>query len=210
MKVNTLQRLAIVYTLAYTTFIAAQTSRAADYSDAPDPYPVANHPDTTFQWLGPTVSNESVPRVVDTFDDGVTWNPLDVVRGSTFDLTFEATSTYQTEVIVGIWVDWNHDGIWENSTERVVDWEGTVFSSGSGYHRFITQTIPIPSTAVLGETWLRTRLDWAHSYTASDMSPTSYQLFGECEDYMLTIVPEPTTVALLGLGTMSLLGKRRR
>jgi hypothetical protein len=174
--------------------------KAQDYGDAPSPYPTAIHQMTSFQWLGPDVSDEGTPRSLDTLDDGITWNPQEVKPGETFDLTFQATSTYQTDVIVRIWIDWNRDGIWDDPVERVVNWEGTVFQEVDGYYRFITQSIDVPSAAVSGTTYIRARLEWAQVSNAPDMSPISDQPFGECEDYAIDVGPthpEPCTTIVV-------------
>ena len=183
-----------------------------DYSDAPSPYPDASACCQYWESLGASWSHETSPREpnLDTFDDGVSWDPTKVVPGNTFDLTVIVTADHTLPCVgywtedVGVWVDWNQDGDFTDAGEQIVTYTGKAYEGQNTWVFPVT----VPSDAELGTTWLRARNDWHWAW--GTVGPDGCRLFGEVEDYPITVTPELSTGSLLLLGIAGLGLRRRR
>ena len=100
-------------------------------------------------------------------------------------IPFSATiSPFYTNDVVAAWIDFNQDGLFTDSTERVyLNAPTTATTSG---------TITIPTSATLGLTRMRIRLD----YNNTNPQACGNTSFGNIEDYMVNIssvsCPNPT------------------
>ncbi|TET54518.1 MAG: hypothetical protein E3J54_01925, partial [Actinobacteria bacterium] len=183
-----------------------------DYSDAPGSYGLASHrgivpdiyrPNGFIEWLGPDISPDIAPPAVDTYDDGISWTPMQV--GQNFDFTYSATFATDfgcsEEVNVEAWIDYDQNGVF-NAGEKVLDRFDRIYSDiaitwcgvdPSLVPTIITQSIAVPPDAVSGNTWMRVRLWWADDGNGfgleEDASPTGEIQWGEVEDYEVTIAP---------------------
>lgn len=101
----------------------------------------------------------------------------DLSIGNSYSITI-ANGTVSIDDDLGVWIDWNQDGDFEDSGENVVC---DVDSGGEG-----TFSITVPSGAELGSTTMRIRI----KYNGSDCgSPCGITEFGEVEDYSVNVIP---------------------
>lgn len=188
--------------------VTSSPAGGTDYGDAPPQYGIASHSSQDYDWLG----------LLPTVDDGVSWSPLNLIPGQEATITFIVSAYNPSEKkeswhqYVHSWIDWDQSGSWEKD-ERIFDFDEKPY-----WHRYVKELAPnellqeevskeffVPPVAMVGATWLRVRLGRAWNIVpASDIG------FGECEDYEIKVVPEPTTmlllaVASLGLATLSIL-----
>jgi len=97
---------------------------------------------------------------------------------------------FNAEIVGGtvgfsIWIDWNNDLVFDNSTEKFFN--TTAYSNGP-----FTNTINIPTGASLGNYTMRIAADW-NSNNPSD--PCAAISRGEFEDYTISIVAPPSCPA---------------
>ena len=180
-----------------------------EWSDAPSPYPDAYHRSPYYEWLGGWRTTETGPREpdLDTYDDGVTWDPTEVVPGETFDLTVVARANFTScsgfREDLAVWVDWDQNETFDG--DELVAYESWTHVGGPTWYTF-TWTITVPDDAVPGTTWLRARIapkSW------SPLAPIGGECYGEVEDHRITVTPELSTWSLLVVGALSV-GFRRR
>ena len=92
-----------------------------------------------------------------------------------------------------VWIDYDHNGIFDASEFK---WLGSTTSSGG----VITNTISIPSNALLGTTRIRVRIRFATTLTATDVC-NGYS-YGETEDYLVDIRDVTNCSGAPNLGTL--------
>ena len=85
---------------------------------------------------------------------------------------------------VDAWVDFNQDGVFDATTERVTPAAGADVVNGTNL-----VTFAVPGGAVLGDTFARVRLS-----SAGGLNPDGEAVDGEVEDYQVTIAEPPATV----------------
>jgi large repetitive protein len=112
-----------------------------------------------------------------------------VAASTTFNLAISFGS--DVNQYSGAWVDWNHDGLFA-TTEY--------FTTGTNAGAFGTVTIPIPvpTTALPGNTRLRIRGGDDQPMTSAQACGPSNSMFGEAEDYFINIVPPPPVPTVTG------------
>jgi len=185
--------------LFYTLIeFAVVVSPYPDWHDAPAPYDSAHHSDWTEEWLGESVSADTLPRLVnlDTYDDGVTFfTPLDPGAEESLKVTISVRDRFACEAHGGRyddthllylhgWIDWNNDGDWYDANENIfcgVSFDPSTWSSNSYTY---THIFDVPPDAELGNTWARFRLD----YNQNLNDPAGQAYCGEVEDYYDEVV----------------------
>jgi len=95
---------------------------------------------------------------------------------------------YSTYLTYAVWIDYNQDGVFNNTTERV-------FQSPYAYNNgFVNGTFTVPITALTGQTRMRVRGGdwwWTGTYISDACADLGY---GETEDYTVMILPEPAPI----------------
>lgn len=165
----------------YRIFIAEP---GTDFGDAPTPYPTtaaedgAAHTILPGFFLGNDVladsnGNPSANAAGDADDDGVTFNTLPIVNGSS-SITVVASAPGRLDA----WFDFNRDGDWADAGEQA--FVGIQLNAGSNL-----LTLNTPGSALFGRTIARFRLS-----STGGLSPTGVAIDGEVEDYAVDISPE--------------------
>jgi len=95
---------------------------------------------------------------------------------------------------VKVWIDWNKDGLFDDTTELV--------AQGDLNDDPLLTNIDIPANILSGDYRLRVRLEGGSD--SFDFSACSIQFAGETEDYTLKIVDPPTCMPATNLGITAL------
>ncbi|MCA9062507.1 MAG: FG-GAP repeat protein, partial [Planctomycetaceae bacterium] len=114
-------------------------------------------------------------------DEDAVLSPLDLTgtEGTSPQITLQVTNVTGSIAILSGWIDYNADGVFDNTTERV---QASV-SDGAWLQR-VTLTFPEIPSGTHGITYARFRL----STDAAAANPTGAASDGEVEDYRFTIV----------------------
>lgn len=183
----------VAVTALICTFTHIDNVRAyTDHGDAPG-YPDAIH---TFGYVANLLGDQM------SVDDGITF-PATLPANYTINYNIQAQFG-PPQGYLDAWIDWNQDLDWNDPGEHVYN-SGFSVVSGSGS---FNGTIPDGVSA--GTTWMRVRL----SVEPNDSPTATLTTGGEVEDYQVTHVagpiPEPTTIALFGIGLASIIGYSRK
>ena len=94
--------------------------------------------------------------------------------------------TNSTRTMIKAWIDWNRDGVFQNTTELV-------YSTGGVHTLTTTFGFQIPATAVPGDYRIRIRVynyldDFFATQSIDDMAPCNLLDNGETEDYLFTVI----------------------
>lgn len=142
-------------------------------------------------------------------DPNTPGNTVTLQQGVTYTITVQV-GTYATNNAISAWIDFNRDGTFNNNQMIWSGALGTSTWSGErlGYANLTangtaTWTFTVPTTGALpisfqGTTRLRVREIFLASSTS--MTPCDPAAYGECEDFVVTIIPNCSSSFKLWLG----------
>ena len=187
--------------------IAWYESLSCDFGDAPAPYPVlltangARHgvgADGPFLGgLGPDAEADGQPSATAVGDDSAGTDdedadepdPVTLVAGQPatgWEIGHDGGTATSGAVLSG-WIDLNDDGDWNDTGEQFL--ADVAVPSGPGSTSL--DSITIPADATLGTTFVRLRIS-----TQTGLAPTGVANDGEVEDFPVTIVAPPCSLAV--------------
>ncbi|MDP9956548.1 hypothetical protein J2X97_002207 [Epilithonimonas hungarica] len=117
-----------------------------------------------------------------------------VTKGNAYTFTATGNVNAWTSDIVLVWIDYNKDGVFDNTTELVL-------TSAIGVGPW-TGSITIPTGAATGTTRMRVRL--SDSSTGHNALPCGTSTYGEVEDYTLNITGPTMAVSDLSKSNLSI------
>ena len=173
------------FTLGPVDALEDRVLLAADFGDAPAPYPVAVANDgAQHEVSGPTLG-----LTVDSEVDGAN-SSLATGDGADEDgVVFGAVNASRTDASVVVkvrnaalggrvdaWVDFNGNGSWSDPGEQIVTSAAVTNNTDKRF------TFSVPADAVLGTSYARVRIS-----TAGGLAPTGAAADGEVEDHRVTI-----------------------
>jgi len=96
---------------------------------------------------------------------------------------------------IGIWIDYNHNGLFTDPGEAVYIQATTSAATGAtpGGDKVVTGTFTVPTTALSGPTAMRVIA--AEGYAGASLTPCLSYGYGETEDWVVDIAPLPATPA---------------
>ncbi|MBC8235040.1 PEP-CTERM sorting domain-containing protein [bacterium] len=185
----------------------AVNAHALLIGDAPASYGPAVHTDPGFGsfWFGS--SNDA--------DNGLAISTLEQGSIASIDFTIHYEGLgfpFPGDVVsaaVDVWIDWDIGGTFAPDAEKILSF---VDDYGVG-DTIVSKTFSVPNLgpAGVGMTWLRARLS-----PTPGTAPTGTIVGGEVEDYEVEVtaapspsgpvIPEPSTLGLIGVGILGLLG----
>jgi hypothetical protein len=197
---------------------SAAPGRGWDFGDAPDPgFPSleindgARHAIISFEWLGDAVDGEPDSRQIDLdlYDDGVvlgelracTKTPVEI-RATVKDRA-SADHAYDAQhlLYLNVLVDWDGDGTWGGMVHCP---QGSVASEWAVRNLPIevsswpegerSAVVPIELTAgpLTGQVWARFTLSYGEVVSGEDWDGRGEFVYGETEDYLITVDAPPT------------------
>jgi hypothetical protein len=127
-----------------------------------------------------TISNTSIGNPA--YSDFTTQSTA-VEQGGIYQLNVKVNTDGNWTVNTKVWIDWNQNYIFEVGEEYSL---GSALNTTNGITSLSPLNITVPNGATLGDTRMR-----IVSVEASDPAPLSCgtQLYGEAEDYKLSIIP---------------------
>ena len=127
-----------------------------------------------------TISNTSIGGP--SYSDFTTQSTT-VEQGGIYQLNVKVNTDGNWTVNTKVWIDWNQNYVFEVGEEYSL---GSAINTTNGITSLSPLNITVPSGATLGDTRMR-----IVSVEASDPVPLACgtQLYGEAEDYKLTIIP---------------------
>ncbi|MBJ7427353.1 MAG: T9SS type A sorting domain-containing protein [Bacteroidia bacterium] len=112
-------------------------------------------------------------------------NTTTVAKNTTYNLT---VTPAQNGDIVGVWFDWNDNGIFDVSEFTLITGTGTAGVP-------VVIPITIPCNASTGIVRMRIRSDANFGTPITAVSSCTNQLYGETEDYNITVIDNPIAYA---------------
>ncbi|MBV8251399.1 MAG: zinc-dependent metalloprotease [Chitinophaga sp.] len=107
-----------------------------------------------------------------------------VTKGQAYTLTVNLGIEYWPDISVAVWIDWNGDKRFNDTTEKVY------VKRGAGP---FTQSITVPANAITGTTMMRVRMGYGQNMVPCGVD--TYQ--GEVEDYSIKISNGTATLAAI-------------
>ncbi len=167
-------------------YISVDNCNVLDFGDVPDPtFPTllasngARHYIDTTLYLGkgvdPEPDGQPDPAAFgddndgNDDEDGVVL-PASIIIGRPVDLVFTASDSG----FLNAWFDFNQDGDWKDSNEQPIN--------NLLINKMFTQTIPVPASALPGQTYARFRFSRKDSLPFDGPAPD-----GEVEDYVVNL-----------------------
>lgn len=135
-----------------------------------------------------TISTNTAGTLCETYSDYTNLNTI-VFRGQSYAvgaINGSCSGNHYTANI-RVWIDYNHNGIFEDPAERV-----TSFGPTTALNTNFTNNITIPVTAATGETFMRVIIS-----EGTPPLPCTQFTYGETEDYRITVIDPPTVDAQL-------------
>ena len=105
----------------------------------------------------------------------------DITVGEQYNITISNGHSYSSDDL-GIWIDWNRDGDFDDANENVV------CNADGGADG--TYSITVDDSALLGYTTMRIRIKWSGNDCGFSCGSTTY---GEVEDYAVYVLPGSNT-----------------
>ncbi len=170
------------------------SSSLVDYGDAPESYEDASHEINEGIKLGSVIDGEDAQQYDNNShgDDRNSYDDEDGIifiggnngtQGKTQEITITALNRiYNTAYIIG-WMDFNGDGVFDNSTERIVNQS---ISKNANYQIF-NLSFNIPNDAIIGNTHARFRIASDVVSPVGHGNPNNSEDLGEVEDYPYSI-----------------------
>jgi hypothetical protein len=129
-------------------------------------------------------TNNSGPAFGSMYQDFTTIPTLAMSPGMTYPISITSdyapgyTSSYNC--YVEVYIDWNHDGTWDETSDELV------FGSTSSSSTTVTGTVVVPITAQAGHHGMR--VVFREGGNAGSVTPCGTYTWGETEDYFVTVV----------------------
>jgi gliding motility-associated-like protein len=176
----------------------AEYQATRDFGDAPASYGSADHVIDLSHYMGSRVDQETAnqPSSAADADDR---NGVDDEDGVIFPALTRGLAASIPVTVVGsaylnVWIDWNGDGDFSDSGERVL-------TDGSRSSGTANLSITVPSTAIISApTFARFRFG-PRSTTKPTYSSSGSASYGEVEDYQITILCSPPSAPIVGTVT---------
>ena len=131
------------------------------------------------------INNSSVANLTDHYTDYTNLPPALLTPGLTYAISLSSDwppgYTYMYACWVEVYIDWNHDGIYDETTDELA------FSQPAWTQGTVTGTITVPINANIGTHGMRVVHDY--SSTAAAVEPCGIYNYGETEDYLVNVLP---------------------
>lgn len=170
-----------------------------DLGSAPSPYPSAATFNQQYEYLGEDSAK----------DDGVSFTPkpADWDEGKKITVHWHLTTTnderfYPHGVYFRLFIDWNHDGDWDDAGEMVID-SFKEKIKGKRKYKF-KDCFTVPEHSREGNFWARAWVSYGYPSPVYGNESTS---FGEIEDYNLLSEEAPSAVTLVSFAAREAGGK---
>jgi uncharacterized repeat protein (TIGR01451 family) len=119
-------------------------------------------------------------------DDEDVINAATFVKGQTVSLPLPVVEPTTGSSFLNAWVDWNRNGVFENSERIASDAINNGAGDQDGNPATLTIDVSVPANAVSGETFSRFR--WS---TQSGLGATGATTGGEVEDHQVNVTMQP-------------------
>jgi len=160
-------------------------SAAANFTTTGTGYCASKGPDNNCQWIdGVQLGNiNTYPSGPDNGYGDFTNLSANITQGSTYTITTNKYNLCGSTESWRIWIDYNHDGDFDDANERVIQYSNNF---NYDYHDFT-----VPSTALTGTTRMRVSMKAGSLYS----TPCEMLADGEVEDYTVNILPSTSSIA---------------
>ncbi len=164
----------LMATFFLTGELSAQTYCTPTNNTNGDIYYIAN---VTTTGGTTNINNSSVTTSPDGYSDYTSMS-VTAPAGGSFSLSATGYTLFTYKW--AIWIDWNQDGDFDEADETVYSY----LETDNGLEAISTM-ITVPETALPGNTRMRIRMlrDWS----AEELTPCALELYGEVEDYTMTV-----------------------
>ena len=131
------------------------------------------------------LSNSSLPNGTDYYTDFTGLSPALLSPGMSYTISissdFVVGYTYPYNCWVEVYIDWNHDGVFDETTDELA------FSMPTTSQNTISGTVTVPPTAAIGTQTMRVVLE--ETTSAANVLPCGTYTWGETEDYLIEVMP---------------------
>ena len=122
------------------------------------------------------------------------FTPVDLMQSQTYQIQLNTTYYSASDEKASVWIDFNNDGTFDNTTEKLV-----TDLPLAGSPSFATANITVPLNATTGVRRMRVRVVWNGTGVDACVNAS----YGEAHDYNVNILPLPACTGTPTAGTVS-------